>query len=724
MSGDRTRLLAAAALVAATLALFAPARHYDFVDYDDDAYVTANPHLAPSASALRRTLFEPYYDNWIPLTSLSLQLDHALFGLEPGGYHATNVVLHAAAAAALYGALLAMTAAPGASAFAAAVFAWHPQHVESVAWVSERKDVLSGLFFMLAIGAWAGYARRPGPARYALALAMVALGLLAKPMGVTLPFVLLLLDFWPLGRLGDPAAPGRLAAVRVRRAIVEKLPMLPLALAIAAITYLAQGKGGAMSTLDAIPLGVRIENALVSYVAYLRQAAWPTGLAVFYPYPSEPLPAWQWLGAGAALAALTAGALAARRRRPWLTVGWLWYLGTLVPMLGIVQVGMQSRADRYMYVPQIGLSIALAWEVRARVAGRPALRRAVALGAALALAGLAAATRVQLGYWRDTETLFQHAREVTRDNALAYHAIGRSRMKRGDLDGAFQFLGEALRIQPRSAARGTLGDAFAKQGKLDEAIWSYAEAIRDRPTDVGLRARYGQILVQRGWIDEALQQYAIALAFDERRHDGEHAAKIHLLMGQAWMARKRSDRAVDAFGKALAIDPELHEARADLALARLDSADPREVVQGLEAALAAGLDQPAVHFGLASALDRLGRQAQAIDHYRTGLRAQPDSSEAANNLAWLLATAPDPALRDASEALRWAESATTASGRQDPRMLDTLAVCLAAQGRFDEALAAIDAALALPAAGADADELRAHRALFAARRPYPGATRR
>jgi tetratricopeptide (TPR) repeat protein len=392
----------------------------------------------------------------------------------------------------------------------------------------------------------------------------------------------------------------------------------------------------------------------------------------------------------------------------------------LVPMIGLVQVGMQARADRYMYLPQIGLSIALAFEVRDRVAGRRALRIGAASAALLALAALAIAARIQLATWRDTEALFQHALAATGENFLAEHALGESRLKRGDADGALPYLAEALRLHPHGVVRGTLADALARQGKLDEAIWNDAEAVRDWPESADLRMRYGQLLLRRGWVDEALRQYAAALALDARNDRGERAARIQLLRAEAWTARKRPDRAIEAYEQALALDPDLVEARAGLVLARLDATDPQEAADTLAAALAGGLDQPALHFGLANAFDRLGRQAEAIEHYRIALGGKPDSIEGANNLAWLLATARDPGLRNPGEALAWALAAARASGRSDPRVLDTLAVSLAAAGRFDEAVAELDAALALLGDAApreQVDALRARREHFAAHRP-------
>jgi len=661
VSPIRQRMLLAALLAAGTLAVFAAVRGFDFVGYDDAVYVTQNPHLEEGLSpAGLRWAFTPYETNWIPLTWLSLLVDHELWGKQPAGYHVTNLALHILCVVLLFWVLSGMTGAPGRSAFVAGVFAWHPLHVESVAWVAERKDVLSGLFWMLTLAAWAAYTRRPSALRYLAVLLSLGVGLLAKAVGVTLPAVLLLLDLWPLGRLTDAA--GRFDAARARRAVLEKLPMLPIIAAIAAVTYVVQDDRGAMSTLDQLPLLLRVENALVSYVAYLRDALWPTSLAVFYPLPKGAVPLWQWAGAATLLAAATAGALAAWRRWPYLTVGWLWYLGTLVPMIGLVQVGIQARADRYTYLSLIGPSIAIAWGAWALVERRPArVRSLVAGAAAVALVALATTSRMQLEHWRDGERLFAHALAVTRDNFVANLWLGSLRLQRGDVEGALPPLGGAVRLEPhRADARGRLADALAAQGRLDVAILNYGEAVGIRTRDVSLRIRFGQALAKRGWYDEALKHYGVALRLDAEE-EGLKAATIHTLIGLAWSARGDARQAAAHYEQALAIDPALAEVR----------------------------------LGLADALHQLGRDQQAIEQYRAALAARPEWAQAANELSWLLATTGDPALRDPAEALRWAERAAEASGRRDAAILDTLAVCQAAAGRTDDAHATLAEALAL-----------------------------
>jgi tetratricopeptide (TPR) repeat protein len=445
MSDRRTRIVALA-LAALVAAAFAPAAQNGFVLLDDQTYIVANPHLRGgfTAEALRWAFGESYASNWSPLTWLSHLLDVRLFGLDPRPHHLESVLLHAANAVLLFLALRGLTGRLWASALAAALFGAHPLRVESVAWAAARKDLLAGLCWMLALGAWVRYARRPSAARYGAVLAALALGLMAKPTLVTLPFVLLLLDWWPLGRL----RPRRDGSSRSARLVAEKIPLFLLAAASAALTWRAQASWGAMDYLGDLSLAERCANALVSYVAYLGTAVWPAGLAVYYPHPGHALGAARPVAAALLLLALSALALAGARRRPWLAAGWLWYLGTLVPMIGLVQVGAQARADRYTYLPLIGVALAAAWSL-ADVAGRrPRLRTAAAVLALAALCALAAASRAQTALWRDDRTLFGHAAAVTRGNWLAEMNLGAAFGAQGEHAAALEHFEAALRIRP------------------------------------------------------------------------------------------------------------------------------------------------------------------------------------------------------------------------------------------------------------------------------------
>jgi tetratricopeptide (TPR) repeat protein len=447
--------LLGAGIFALACAVYLPVRQHAWLNYDDDIYVTGSPEIQRGMhwEGVRWAFTSQQGANWFPLTRLSWMLDRELHGGEAGGFLLTNLLLHALASALLFFALSKLTGELPRSAFAAALFAVHPLHVESVAWVSARKDVLSGVFFMLALLAY-GFAarrRRAWGAQAAL-FSSLALGLLAKPMLVTLPFLLLLLDAWPLGRLIGPS--GRLEGRRLSSALAEKLPLFVLAAVSCVVTLHAQAGGGAMASLDRVAFSERLANALVAYWVYLRKFLWPEGLAVFYPHAASQLPLWKPLLAAVGLLAVTLLVLRAGMRRGYLAVGWLWFLGMLVPTIGLVQVGSQALADRYMYLPLAGLALALAWSVaEATPAGRG---RGFALAGAglLVIALLAGATRAQLRHWRDSFSLFSHALAVTEENHIAHAFLGAAYAERGQIPETIRHYREAVRIRPgfRTAA--------------------------------------------------------------------------------------------------------------------------------------------------------------------------------------------------------------------------------------------------------------------------------
>jgi Tfp pilus assembly protein PilF len=532
-------------LALATLAVYLQILDHAFLSWDDPGYVIANPvlRLGLGWDGLQKIFGEPYMLNWIPVTSLSLQLDYWLYGLAPAGYLLSNLLLHTISSLVLYAALLRMTGARGRSALVAAVFALHPLHVESVAWVSERKDVLSGLFFMLGLYAHAAYAERPGPARLALTTLLLLLGLLSKPSLVVFPFVLLLLDAWPLGRiLSGGSRPGAL-----RQVLLEKLPMLLLVAGCAALTYVLQRDAGAMSTLAGHPLGARIQNALESYLVYAAKSFWPSGLAVFYPYPARPAAAG--IAAGLLLLAISIAVVRLSPRFAYLAVGWLWYLGTLVPVIGLVQVGAQARADRYMYLPLIGLSILVAWggyDLLQRLrAGRFAAPAALAATVALALASWQ-----QVGHWRDTRSLFEHAIAVTPGNYQAHEQLADFHLRAGDTQAAERHYREALAIRPDwPAARFGLADVRARQGDLPGAIADYESGLRQYPNHSKVAGRYGFLLLRAGRLPEAVAWLERAVAEDP-------GAVGHLAaLAVAYGALGRTDAAIDANREALRLDP-------------------------------------------------------------------------------------------------------------------------------------------------------------------------
>ncbi len=567
-----------AALLAATLAVYLQAAHFSFINFDDPEYVTRNAHVIHglTAESLAWAVTSGYGANWFPLTWISHMADCALFGLDAGWHHLTNVLLHAAAALLLFAFLNRATGERWASAFVAFLFALHPLHVESVAWVSERKDVLSALFWFLSLWGYVRYVEAPTLRRYALVAVSFGCGLMAKPMIVTLPFVLLLLDVWPLRRV-PPWGP------RIR----EKLPLFVLSGIVAVITYSVQQASGAVKTLGSLPLDSRLENALISYAWYLVKTFWPSGLAVFYPYPAQ-LAAWQALAAAAMLAAITILVLRTVATRPYLTVGWLWFAGTLVPVIGLVQVGTQAHADRYMYVPMVGLGIMLAW-------GLPHVKP-VAVAAVAACLCCATLTAVQLGYWRNSEILFRHALEVTQDNGVAEHNLGAALLDDSNrLPEAIEHLQAAMRLRPDSErVHSDLGSALAKAGRLPQAEEEFRTALRISPEAAILHNNLANVLASEGRAAEATAEYREALRIDpsyvEAKQNLEAArpdeAGTHYNAGVDFANQGRAAEAVAEFEACLRIQPDNAEAHNNLGvvLSQMPGKLP-EAISNFEAAV-------------------------------------------------------------------------------------------------------------------------------------------
>jgi protein O-mannosyl-transferase len=543
------RALVLALLAASVCLAFAGVLRNGWILLDDPEYVTANPTVQQgwTLSGAGAFLRLPHAGNWHPLTSWSHMLDVQAFGLAPAGPHAVSLALHALNAVLLAWVLFRLTGGWWRSVLVAGFFALHPLRVESVAWVAERKDVLSTLFFLLTIEAYRRWAGRPTPGRYAAVALGLALGLMSKPMVVTLPCVLVLLDVWPLGRLrglgpGPRAgAPARPLAGLLR----EKAPLFALSAASAVITFLVQRAGGAVAPAQ-LSLTRRLANALVSYLRYVGLTAWPRGLSVYYPY--GPDPGWEVpLLATLALALVTGLVWRAARRRPYLAVGWLWYLGTLVPVIGLVQVGMQAYADRYTYVPTIGLLVALVWG-GAELAERSRGARVTAVVASVvALAVLALATGRQVAYWRDTRTLFAHALAVTPDNAFAHQGMGNVLLGAGDVPAALAQFQEAMRLEPGlPGLRANLGSALGALGRYEEAIGQFQAALR-RGESASLRYNLGSAFAGAGRLGEAIREYEGAA----RLEAGNHAIRAQL--AAAYAAAGRRPEAMRAWDRAIGL---------------------------------------------------------------------------------------------------------------------------------------------------------------------------
>ncbi len=602
---------AALALAVLVLAVYVRTAGFGFVDYDDQVYVSRNPEIARGLTwaGARWALTTLYQGQWHPLTWLSWMADASIHGARAGGYHLTNVILHLASVLLLFRVLAGMTGALWPSFLAAALFAVHPVHVESVAWVSERKDVLFVFFGLASIGAYLFHLRRPSPARYLLLLVAFGLGLASKPMLATLPLLLVLLDYWPFGRLGQGSGVPR---GDLARSLAGKAPLLLMSLGAGAAAVYAHAAGGILPTLADLPLPARVLNVFDSYAAYLEKLVWPAGLTVFYPEP----PAGP--GYGSALTGLLVlGSLtwlAWRPGRPAQRVGWLWFLAAMAPVAGFLRMGAHYRADRFAYFPFIGLYLAAAWALADPGGIKRRFRPAAAVLAASAVLALTAAAWRQAGYWRDTGTLLGRALAVTSNNYLARECLGASLMDGGDYARAEKEFREAARIAPWDlAAYYNLGLSLARRGRTAEAAAAYREVFNHRPGDPRAHYLFGNILLESGLAMDAAAELREAIALREEYPEA------HNKLGLALEAVGRDDEARAQFRRAVELNGRFRDAR----------------------------------YNLGVALDKLGREDEAAAQYREAVRLDPSFAAAHNNLGILLARSGDLAGAQAhfSEAL-------------------------------------------------------------------------
>jgi len=587
------------AIVGFTIATYTPVWRFAFVALDDPQYVYANKNLAEglTAQSISWAVTTGHEANWHPVTWMSHAFDISVFGMNSGMHHTVNLLLHLANTVLLFAVLRRLTGSAWPSAFVAALFAVHPLHVESVAWVAERKDVLSALFFLLTLGAYARYVERPSSQRYGLVALCLAVGLMAKAMLVTVPMVLLLLDFWPLGRMTGwsivPARGGR-AQRPLTALFVEKLPLLAIVAASSVVTFLVQRAGGAVKSLESFPLSLRAQNAVVSYVDYLRTTVWPVDLGVFYPFPPS-LPAGAVVTSGAVLLILSAGAIVLARRAPAVTVGWFWYLGMLVPVIGLVQIGGQARADRYMYLPLIGIAIAVAWGALA-LAKSATARWIVAAAGVVAIAGYAHVGHAQVQYWRDTVTLWSHTAEATDDvnnfgvyfglaeylraNGRAAESIPvyeksiakngayvdarlglvRSLVETRQTARAIPVLQDVIALQPDGVeTRMSLALLLTEAGRVPEALAQFAEAVRLQPDDAAIRNDYARALAQNRQFAEAAREWEEVV----RRAPAQTDARLSLAI--ALLQIGRVDDATRHLREVLRLEPGNETAKKALA---------------------------------------------------------------------------------------------------------------------------------------------------------------
>ncbi len=617
------RLAICAVVVALIWIVFDQTLRFNFVNYDDRTYVYGNSLVSAglSLNGLGRAFVDTKTRNWHPLTIISHMIDCQFYGLNAGGHHFTNVLLHSVAALLLFAWLFNVTNKFWNAAFVTAVFAIHPLRVESVAWIAERKDVLSATFFFLTLLAYARYLRARSAGRYVTMSILFACGLMSKPMVVTLPVILILLDYWPFQRISDLKS--------LWRGTVEKLPLFGLSLASCVITFLLQERS--TGSIAQLPFTWRLENALVSCVTYVIQIFWPANLTVFYPHPEDTLAWWQIAGAALFLIAVTWIAFVLRRTKPYLVVGWLWYLVMLLPVIGIVEVGLQSHADRYTYLPHVGLYIAVTWLIAEAATSFRVPKLAAATVAAVAIIALTACAWKQTTYWRNSEALWTRALAVTKDNDVAHTNYGMWLMDRGQLDDALSHLQTALSIRSASShahyslnlalIHGAVGNVLARKGQLDDAISELRESSRLQPAYPDAHYNLGTALFQKGDVDGAISEWRTTLSLQP--------------------------------------------------------------------------DDAGAQTSLGNALVQKGELREATEHYQAALRSAPDSVLPLNNLAWILSTSPEAALRNGARAVELAKEADRLSQNNNPIFVRTLAAALAEAGQFENAINTAESAARL-----------------------------
>lgn len=679
---DRWIVAISVLLAAIVWVVFGQTLGHDFVNFDDETYVYGNAKVARGLTlqGVAWSFTHILSSNWHPLTVISHMLDCQLYGLRSGGHHFTNVLLHTIAAILLFLVLRQMTGALWRSAFIAAVFAIHPLRVESVAWIAERKDVLSAVFFMLTLGAYVRYVRQPSFAGYLSIAVLFALGLMCKPMLVTLPFVLLLLDYWPLNRFARSESP-RSKVIGIGehlslfwRLVVEKIPLLVLSAASSVGTLLAQRQ--TINLIEELSLPWRVGNAFVTFITYIRQMALPVRLAPFYPHPRSSLPLWEVTLSIALLILISAVVLALRQKRPYLLTGWLWYLAMLVPVSGVVQVGLQAHADRYTYLPQIGLYLLVTWTVADLSTSWRHRRAILSIVTTVLLVALTWLAWIQTSYWRDSVSLWRRALAVTSNNVKAHNDLAGALMEKGLSDEAILQAQMALNIQPGSVdAYSNLGAAYSRNGQPEQALAYLRKVLEIEPKRRRLHFNIATALLQKGDVEQAIAHYQ----------------------------------------KELQIQPDFAEAHNNLASALFRKGHPGEAFVHVKKALELKPNYAQARNNLAIALSQKGQMNEAIAQWEQTLETHPGDTDARCNLAWVFATYPEASIRNGARALTLAQSALQLSGGANPRILRLVAAAYAENGQFPEAIEAAQKALQWATAQGDsglAQTLEMNIALF------------
>jgi len=638
---DRIRyFLVCVFLAAAVAVVYWPVRNYDFLMYDDNTYITENAHVKEGLTweNVRWAFAHECASNWHPLTWFSHMLDVEIYAMRPGGPHFTNIVIHATNAVLLFAVFEYMTGALWASAFIAAMFGLHPLHVESAAWVAERKDVLSTLFMILAMGAYVLYVRRGGIGRYLGVLALFAAGLMTKPMLVTLPFVLLLLDYWPLERMRfgkDDLEGGGITAGVERKSlsylVKEKIPFFVLSVISSVVTFVVQKSSGAIVPFEHFNLRIRLANAVISYFSYIWKMIWPSRLAAFYPHQGDKISISAAIFFAIFLVILTVGFVYFGIRRKYLAVGWLWYVVMLFPVIGLVQVGGQAMADRYMYMSMTGLLIIVTWSIWELTARLTQQKVILAVLSAGVLSASAVVTANQIKYWQNSKMLFKRVIDVSPDAWYMHSNYANFLKDEGQVDEAIKHYRIAIGIKPDfEGAYYNMGNAFRKIDKLNEAVACYAKAIELKPKFADAHCNLGMVFAQMQRRDEALAEFNKVLEL--KPNDVEAISSIGLLYAE----QGQPDKAVEYYRKAIAIDPAYVIAHGRLGIALGNQGKYDEALEECRIVLQTNQNDAEMHCNVGILLEKIGKDEQAEQHYRQALKIKPDDENAKKFLAALL----------------------------------------------------------------------------------------
>jgi tetratricopeptide (TPR) repeat protein len=673
-------------LVLTTFIAYEPMRHNDFIDVDDLRYVTENPQVKAGITkdSIVWAFTTGHASNWHPLTWLSHMLDCQLFGLNPFWHHLTSLLFHTANTLLLFWIFKRMSGNIWASAFIAAVFALHPTHVESVAWAAERKDVLSGFFWMLTIAAYILYTEKPVKGRYFLVIVLFGLGLMAKPMLVTLPFVLLLLDYWPLKRFQSKEKRSSFFNL-----ILEKMPLIMLIVVSSIITFLVQRKGGAISSEDIMTFNIRVSNALVSYFRYIGKTIYPANLSILYLHQLGTMPLWKPIISFLALVLITIAVLYNLRKRAYLFTGWFWYVGTLVPVIGIVQVGFQAFADRYTYIPTIGISLIAVWGIEELLQKRRYREYIFGISAAVVLTALLISTRVQVSHWRDNIAIHEHSLSVTKDNYVLLDSYGLALLKEGRIQEAIEQFDKSLSIEP------DLSGTRAKR------LFAYQALARN--------------FVLEEEYEEAVKYYNRVLEIETNQPE------IYNELAHTFSLQRKYEQAIVNYRKALKIEPDNAVSHANLAEIYNKQGNLEKAVEHYVTLLQTKPDFAVAHGQLGYIFAQQNKMEQAIKHYQEAIRIKPDWLELMNNLAWILATCNDNDLRDGNKALKLAQKACELTDYQNYGFLDTLAAAYAETEDYTKAVETAQKALELVKSEGHeepAKEIQSHLHLYKENQPY------